>query len=112
MTNLTPWVLLMPLLGFIILGLTGRVLSRTAILAVALGACGLAFLLAAFSFFSMLGTTPASARFSDHVNDSYRCGFPYTHILSRIYGRRSRLLALLLLHELFYFCDDTVGQRR
>jgi NADH-quinone oxidoreductase subunit L len=67
MTNLTPWVLLMPLLGFIILGLTGRVLSRTAILAVALGACGLAFLLAAFSFFSMLGTTPVSARFSDQV---------------------------------------------
>ena len=45
MTNLTIWVLLMPLLGFIILGLTGRALSRRAILAVALGASGLAFLL-------------------------------------------------------------------
>src|SRR6266487_4439634 len=67
MTNLTIWVLLMPLLGFIILGLIGRALSRRGILAVALGACGLAFLLAAFSFFSMLGTTPASARFSDQV---------------------------------------------
>ncbi len=67
MTNLTLWVLLMPLFGFIILGLVGRVMSRTAILTVALGATGLAFLLAAISFFSMLGTTPASARFSDQV---------------------------------------------
>src|SRR5229473_1779063 len=67
MTNLTAWVLLMPLLGFIILGLTGRVMSRTLILVVALGACGLAFFFAALSFFSMLATTPVSARFSDQV---------------------------------------------
>ncbi|HKF35970.1 MAG TPA: NADH-quinone oxidoreductase subunit L, partial [Ktedonobacteraceae bacterium] len=67
MTNLTAWVLLMPLLGFIILGLTGRVMSRAVILVVALGACGLAFFFAAISFFSMLATTPVSARFSDQV---------------------------------------------
>jgi NADH-quinone oxidoreductase subunit L len=67
MTNLTAWVLLMPLLGFIILGLIGRALSRRAILAVALGASGLAFVFAAFSFLSMLSTTPAPARFSDQV---------------------------------------------
>ena len=67
MANLTLWVLLLPLFGFIILGLAGRVMSRTAILTVALGTTGLAFLLAAISFFSMLGTTPASARFSDQV---------------------------------------------
>ena len=66
MTNLTLWVLLFPLLGFIILGLIGRVLPRRGILAVALGASGLACLFAAFSFFSMLGTAPAS-RFSDQV---------------------------------------------
>jgi NADH-quinone oxidoreductase subunit L len=66
MTNLTPWVLLFPLLGFIILGLIGRFLPRRGILAVALGATGLACLFAAFSFFSMLGTAPAS-RFSDQV---------------------------------------------
>ncbi len=66
MTNLTLWVLLFPLLGFIILGLTGRVLPRRGILVVALGASGLACLFAAFSFFSMLGTAPAS-RFSDQV---------------------------------------------
>src|SRR5438132_712940 len=36
MTNLTFWVLLLPLLGFIILGLAGRLMSRTAILTVAL----------------------------------------------------------------------------
>ena len=66
MTNLTFWVLLLPLLGFIILGLAGRLMSRTAILTVALGACGLAFLCAALGFISMLGT-PASARTSDQV---------------------------------------------
>src|SRR5215467_12689510 len=66
MTNLTFWVLLLPLLGFIMLGLAGRFMSRTAILTVALGACGLAFLSAALGFFSMLGT-PAGARISDQV---------------------------------------------
>src|SRR6201987_2200377 len=65
MTNLTAFVLLLPLLGFIILGLTGRAMTRTAILTVALGACGLAFLFAAISLLSMLGTTPVTARFSD-----------------------------------------------
>src|SRR5947207_9595683 len=66
MTNLTFWVLLLPLLGFIMLGLAGRLMSRTAILTVALGACGLAFLCAALGFFSMLGT-PAGAHTSDQV---------------------------------------------
>ncbi len=59
MINLTLEVLLFPLLGFIILGLAGRFMSRTAILTVACGACGLAFLCTAISFFSVLGT-PAS----------------------------------------------------
>ncbi len=67
MTNLTLWVLLMPLFGFIILGLLGRVMSQRGIQSVALGASGLAFVFASISFFSMLGTTPASARFSDQV---------------------------------------------
>src|SRR3989440_5431679 len=66
MTNLTAGVLLFPLLGFVILGVTGSVLPRRMILAVAWGACGLAFLLATISFFSMLGT-PAAARTSDQV---------------------------------------------
>jgi NADH-quinone oxidoreductase subunit L len=66
MTNLTLWVLLLPLLGFVILGLTGSALTNRAILAVAWGACGLAFLLATVSFFSMLGT-PEAARTSDQV---------------------------------------------
>src|SRR5436305_7202422 len=56
MTNLSALVLLMPLLGFIILGLAGRTLSRRAVVAIACGACGLAFLFAAISFLSMLGT--------------------------------------------------------
>ncbi len=66
MINFTAWVLLFPLLGFIILGLTGRVMSRTAILTVAWGACGLAFLCAAISFLSMLGT-PVANRSSDQI---------------------------------------------
>ena len=66
MTNLTAGVLLFPLLGFVILGVTGSALPRRMILAVAWGACGLAFLLATISFFSMLGTPPA-ARTSDQV---------------------------------------------
>ncbi|GER87839.1 NADH-quinone oxidoreductase subunit L [Dictyobacter vulcani] len=66
MTNLSLWVLLLPLLGFIILGLAGRFMPRTAILAVGWGACGLAFLCAAISFFSMLAT-PAAQRTSDQV---------------------------------------------
>jgi NADH-quinone oxidoreductase subunit L len=66
MTNLTPWVLLTPLLGFIILGIIGRALTRQAVIAIAWTACGLAFLFAAFSLFSMLGT-PESGRASDQV---------------------------------------------
>src|SRR5229473_1542384 len=64
MTNLTLEVLLFPLLGFIILGLAGRFMSRTAILTIACGACGLAFLFAAISFFSVL-STPASTFISN-----------------------------------------------
>src|SRR6266567_3312359 len=67
MINLGLWVLLPPLLGFIILGLLGRVMERGAILTVAWIACGLSFLMAAFNFLSMLGVTPASARVSDQI---------------------------------------------
>jgi NADH-quinone oxidoreductase subunit L len=66
MTNLTVWVLLMPLLGFVILGVMGSALTSRAIITVAWGACGLAFLFATISFFSMLGT-PEAARLSDQV---------------------------------------------
>jgi NADH-quinone oxidoreductase subunit L len=58
-TNLSAFVLLFPLLGFIILGLAGRTMSRTVILTIAWGACGLAFLCAAISFFSVLGMPPS-----------------------------------------------------
>jgi NADH-quinone oxidoreductase subunit L len=66
MINLSLLVLLLPLLGFIILGVLGRLLSRGAILTIGCGACGLAFLFALFNFLNMLGT-PASARVSDAV---------------------------------------------
>lgn len=66
MTDLTLWELLLPLLGTIILGLAGRVMSRRTVLTVALGACGLAFLFAALSFLSMLNT-PVAARLNDQV---------------------------------------------
>jgi NADH-quinone oxidoreductase subunit L len=64
MSNQSLWVLLLPLLGFIILGILGKVMSRAAILTVAWGACGLAFLLSVSGFLSMLGT-PVAARVSD-----------------------------------------------
>ena len=67
MTNLTVWVLALPLLGFIILGLAGRALTRTGILTVALGASGLAFLFAALGFLSMLGASPMSPMNGDQV---------------------------------------------
>src|SRR5579859_799028 len=67
MTNLSALVLLMPLLGFIILGVAGKAMSRRAIIAIAWGACGLAFLFAAISFFSMLGAPPGPAQSSDQV---------------------------------------------
>ena len=67
MTNLSLLALLLPLLGFILLGLLGRTMSRTTILAFAWGACGLAFVCAAISFLSMLGTTPDSARVVDQI---------------------------------------------
>src|SRR5437660_1226893 len=66
MTNLSALVLLMPLLGFVILGVAGSSMSRRAVVTVAWSACGLAFLFAAISFFSMLGT-PEAARTSDQV---------------------------------------------
>jgi NADH-quinone oxidoreductase subunit L len=66
MTNLSLGVLLLPLLGFIILGLSGVIMPRAAVLTVAWGACGLAFLCALISFLSMLGT-PEAGRVSDHV---------------------------------------------
>jgi NADH-quinone oxidoreductase subunit L len=66
MINLSFWVLLFPFLGFIILGLVGRIMSRESILAVAWGACGLAFLFAAINFLIMLGT-PVNARSVDTV---------------------------------------------
>src|SRR5438874_7603259 len=67
MTNLTIWVLALPLLGFIILGLAGRALTRTGILTVALGTSGLAFLFAALGFLSMLGAPPTSPASGDQV---------------------------------------------
>ncbi len=66
MTNLSLWVLLPPLVGFIILGVIGRLLPRGGILAIGWGACGLAFLFAVFDFFSVLGA-PASGRTNDLV---------------------------------------------
>jgi NADH-quinone oxidoreductase subunit L len=66
MVNFSFWVLLFPLLGFILLGVTGKALSRSGVLMVAWGACGLAFLFALLNFLSML-STPASARTADTV---------------------------------------------
>jgi NADH-quinone oxidoreductase subunit L len=66
MLNLSIWVLLLPLLGFIILGLIGRTLSRGGVLTIAWTAVGGAFFFALINFFSVLGT-PAAARVNDTI---------------------------------------------
>src|SRR5579883_69799 len=66
MVNLSIWVLLLPLLGFILLGLIGRTLPRGGILAIAWTAVGGAFLFALLNFFSVLGTSVA-ARVNDTI---------------------------------------------
>jgi NADH-quinone oxidoreductase subunit L len=66
MLNLTPLILLLPLLGFIVLGLLGRRLPRVVISVVACGLVFAAFVAAAIDFLSMLGVAP-SARMSDVV---------------------------------------------
>ncbi len=66
MTNLTVWVLVLPLLGFLLLGLFGKALPRSLILTIAWGAAGLAFAFAAIGFLSMLAT-PVASRLSDQV---------------------------------------------
>jgi NADH-quinone oxidoreductase subunit L len=66
MTNLSLWVLLFPLLGFVILGLLGRFMPRVAVLVIAWGACGLAFLFALIDFIIML-RTPVAARVTDTI---------------------------------------------
>ena len=67
MTNLTAWVLFFPLLGFVLLGIFGRGMSRPVVLAIAWGAAGLAFLFAAISFLSMLQTPTGTGRLNDLV---------------------------------------------
>src|SRR5579875_2636017 len=66
MINLTVWVLVLPLLGFILLGLFGKAMPRPAVLTIAWGASFLAFLFAAIGFLSMLHT-PAASRVNDAV---------------------------------------------
>src|SRR5450755_1655510 len=67
MTNFSLWVLLPPLLGFIILGVLGSLMPRGGILAIGWGACGLAFLFAIFDFFSVLNAPASSGHVSDLV---------------------------------------------
>nr|BBH93430.1 NADH-quinone oxidoreductase subunit L [Thermogemmatispora argillosa] len=65
MASLLLWVLIPPLLGFIILGLLGRTLPRSAILTVAWGTVALSFLFALSAFLGLLGIHPDSQRVSD-----------------------------------------------
>src|SRR5581483_2351420 len=67
MTNLTVWILALPLLGFIILSLAGRAMARPAVLTVALGTTGIAFLFAFLSFLSIHGAPPSSPATGDQV---------------------------------------------
>src|SRR5689334_21830792 len=67
MANLTLWVLLFPLLGFLILGVLGRFMPNSWIRGIAWTACGLAFLFALFNFLSMRGIPFAQA--NSRIND-------------------------------------------
>jgi NADH-quinone oxidoreductase subunit L len=64
MLNLTPYILLLPLAGFVVLGLFGRVLPRAVISLIGCGVVLAAFVLAVADFFAMLGVAP-EARFAD-----------------------------------------------
>ncbi|MEO7000499.1 MAG: NADH-quinone oxidoreductase subunit L, partial [Ktedonobacterales bacterium] len=59
MLNLTPYILLAPLVGFIVLGLFGRSLSRAAISLIGCGVVAVSFVLAVADFVSMLGQSAA-----------------------------------------------------
>ncbi len=67
MTNLTVWILALPLFGFVVLSLAGRILARPGVLTVALGTTGIAFLLAFISFLSIRGAPPSSPTAGDQV---------------------------------------------
>src|SRR5579885_1005241 len=83
MTNLTLWVLVFPLLGFILLGLFGKAMPRQAILTIAWGSSGLALFFATIGFLSMMKTTPDAARISDQVIYSWvNSGTVATGVLS------------------------------
>jgi NADH-quinone oxidoreductase subunit L len=64
MLNLTPLILLLPLLGFVVLGLLGRALPRAVISIIGCGVVLAAFAFAVVDFVSMLGV-PETARASD-----------------------------------------------
>src|SRR5579875_2326288 len=66
MLNLTPYILLAPLVGFVVLGLFGRILPRVVISVIGCGVVLVAFALALADFFSMLGVG-AAHRGSDVV---------------------------------------------
>jgi NADH-quinone oxidoreductase subunit L len=66
MVNLSIWVLVLPLLGFIVLGVLGKLLPRGAVMSIGIGAIALAFLCALGSFASMRGLT-GEARVNDHI---------------------------------------------
>src|SRR6266478_2482061 len=69
MINLTLGALVLPLLGLIVLGLAGRFMPRTFIAWTACVACGLAFVCAAISFFSVLGTPASTFASNPSVGD-------------------------------------------
>ena len=64
MINLIPYMLLLPLAGFLVLGLVGRSLPRIVISVIGCGVVLASFVLAVVQFFSML-PLPAAARTSD-----------------------------------------------
>jgi NADH:ubiquinone oxidoreductase subunit 5 (subunit L)/multisubunit Na+/H+ antiporter MnhA subunit len=64
MINLIPYILLLPLAGFVVLGLFGRSLPRGLISLIGCGTVAVAFVLAVVQFVAMLGLAP-----SDRTSD-------------------------------------------
>jgi NADH-quinone oxidoreductase subunit L len=95
MTDLSILVLLFPLFGFIILGLSGRLLPRGGVLTVGWGASGLAFLFALIGFLSML-STPAAHRSVDQVIYTWVVSGDFQLSLGQLFDPLSAVMLMIV----------------
>src|SRR5437879_5240254 len=67
MLNLTPFILLLPLIGFVVLGLFGRGMPRSLISLIGCGTILIAFALAVADFIPMLAQPAGAPQHSDLI---------------------------------------------